>query len=142
MNEIKSWLKKHLLIVKAGLLTGLVVVLFELINLFVIYRYIKLDYYLSLVAVAFLMAGLLINKNGKQAEIQKPNPAGLLTAKEVQILQLIAEGKTNKEIAAVHFIEISTVKTHINNIYSKLSLTSRKEARIKYEEMTRKGSFI
>jgi DNA-binding NarL/FixJ family response regulator len=62
----------------------------------------------------------------------------LLSAKEWQILKLVAEGKTNKEIAAVQFVEVSTVKTHLNNIYGKLSVNNRKEARAKYAEFAPK----
>ena len=52
----------------------------------------------------------------------------ILTQKENEILQLISEGKSNKEIAASLFVELSTVKTHINKIYSKIGVTNRKEA--------------
>lgn len=51
-----------------------------------------------------------------------------LTSKQQEILQLLADGKTNKEIAQKLFIELSTVKTHINNIYRQLGVVSRKEA--------------
>ena len=50
-----------------------------------------------------------------------------LTLKEREILGLIKEGKANKEIASQLFIGVSTVKTHINKIYSKLEVSSRKE---------------
>ena len=65
---------------------------------------------------------------GSSEENQEPQPAEVLTAKELEILQMIAEGKSNKEIANLLFIEISTVKTHINKIYTKLNVKSRKEA--------------
>ena len=52
----------------------------------------------------------------------------LLTQKEKEILQLISEGKSNKEIASSLFVELSTVKTHINKIYSKIGASNRKEA--------------
>ncbi|AKG54369.1 putative two-component system response regulator [Dehalogenimonas sp. WBC-2] len=51
-----------------------------------------------------------------------------LTAREVEILGLIAAGKGNKEIAQTLFIEEKTVKNHINIIYSKLQIKSRYEA--------------
>jgi len=54
----------------------------------------------------------------------------LLTQKEKEILQLISEGKSNKEIASALFIGLSTVKTHINKIYSKIGAANRKEAQI------------
>lgn len=51
-----------------------------------------------------------------------------LTTKQQEILLLLAKGKTNKEIALELFIELSTVKTHINNIYRQLGVGSRQEA--------------
>lgn len=54
-------------------------------------------------------------------------PIEKLTAKEQEILDLILSGKSNKEIASSLFIEVSTVKTHINKIYGKLNVKSRKE---------------
>jgi DNA-binding CsgD family transcriptional regulator len=137
LTFVKNFLKNYLIIVKIGLLTGLIIISFEVINLFVIYQYIKLDYYLSLVAVVFFLTGILINKKVKGQELPAKTEC-LLTNKEMQILQLISEGKTNKEIASCHFIEVSTVKTHINNIYSKLSLRNRKEARAKFAEIAEK----
>ena len=41
------------------------------------------------------------------------------------IQEKIAEGKSNKEIASELFISLSTVKTHINNLYKKLDVSSR-----------------
>jgi DNA-binding NarL/FixJ family response regulator len=51
-----------------------------------------------------------------------------LTAREKEILGLIALGKGNCEIAVTLNIEEKTVKNHINNIYSKLQIKSRYEA--------------
>jgi DNA-binding CsgD family transcriptional regulator len=50
-----------------------------------------------------------------------------LTKQEQNILRLILENKTNKEIAEALFVSISTVKTHINNIFKKLKVQSRDE---------------
>lgn len=46
----------------------------------------------------------------------------LLTAREREVLQLLAEGKTNKEVAGVLHIGVSTVDTHRNKIMQKLGL--------------------
>ncbi len=51
-----------------------------------------------------------------------------LTARESEILQLIAKGSSNKKIAESLFITEGTVKTHINHILKKLSAISRTEA--------------
>lgn len=51
-----------------------------------------------------------------------------LTPREMEILALIAEGETNKEIAAKLFISVNTVKVHISNIFQKIEVSSRTEA--------------
>jgi len=51
-----------------------------------------------------------------------------LSEREIEILQLIAEGLTNPEIANRLFLSLHTVKTHTRNIYSKLSVHNRTEA--------------
>jgi LuxR family transcriptional regulator, maltose regulon positive regulatory protein len=48
-----------------------------------------------------------------------------LSEREQEVLRLIAEGKSNTEIAQELVIGVSTVKTHINHIFSKLNATSR-----------------
>ncbi|MBS4177282.1 response regulator [Lederbergia citrea] len=53
-----------------------------------------------------------------------------LTNREHEILLLIAEGKTNQEIADQLFIGLKTVKTHVSNILSKLEIQDRTQAAI------------
>jgi two-component system NarL family response regulator len=54
--------------------------------------------------------------------------AGELTAREMEVLQAIAGGLSNKEIAGKLTISEKTVKNHINNIFSKLHLFDRTQA--------------
>jgi LuxR family maltose regulon positive regulatory protein len=51
-----------------------------------------------------------------------------LSARELEVLQLIAEGLSNREIAGRLFISLSTVKGHTANIYGKLGVNSRTQA--------------
>ncbi len=51
-----------------------------------------------------------------------------LSAREVEVLEEIVRGKSNKEIAGVLRISEATVKSHINNILSKLGVTDRTQA--------------
>jgi DNA-binding NarL/FixJ family response regulator len=51
-----------------------------------------------------------------------------ISGREVQVLQLVADGKRNKEIAAELSIAEDTVKMHVRNIFSKLSVSDRTEA--------------
>ena len=51
-----------------------------------------------------------------------------LSARELEVLRLIANGKSNAEVARTLMIAISTVKTHTNSIFGKLQVTSRTQA--------------
>jgi DNA-binding NarL/FixJ family response regulator len=51
-----------------------------------------------------------------------------LSAREAEIMSLIAAGRTNGEIAAQLFLAEKTVKNHVNRIYSKLGVASRDAA--------------
>jgi NarL family two-component system response regulator LiaR len=66
------------------------------------------------------------------AELSAPPPKPLtpdpLTAREMEILRLVAQGKSNKEIAGDLVIAEETVHTHVSNILSKLHLASRTQA--------------
>lgn len=52
----------------------------------------------------------------------------LLSQRETEVLELIITGLSNKAIANKLFISLSTVKTHINNIYKILEVKNRREA--------------
>ena len=51
-----------------------------------------------------------------------------LTERETEVLKLIARGKVNKQIASEMFVATSTVKTHVNNLFRKLGVSSRTQA--------------
>ena len=56
----------------------------------------------------------------------------ILTTREKEVIELIAKGRMEKEVAAALFISLKTVKTHISNIYTKLQVRTRVEALNKY----------
>jgi DNA-binding NarL/FixJ family response regulator len=117
--------------VKIGIAAALAIILFQVSNIFLVYKYFKFDYYITAVAVLFLVAGFFISKYKQPYKNNSDTNNDLLsnlTSRELAILQLIAEGKSNKEIAAINYVEVSTIKTHINNIYAKLGLQNRREA--------------
>jgi DNA-binding NarL/FixJ family response regulator len=51
----------------------------------------------------------------------------LLTAREREVLQLLAEGRSNKEVAAVLEVGLSTIETHRANLMQKLNLHNTAE---------------
>jgi DNA-binding NarL/FixJ family response regulator len=63
-------------------------------------------------------------------QVLRSGPAGpaLLTPRERQILALLGEGRSNREIANILVISERTARTHVSNVLSKLNLTSRTQA--------------
>ncbi len=59
-----------------------------------------------------------------------------LSARELEVLRLIAAGLSNQEIARHLVVGIGTIKTHINNIYRKLDVHSRTQAIARARELS------
>ena len=67
--------------------------------------------------------------NIQPANASKPIPSGsLLTARELEVLELLAQGMMNKEIASKLVITVRTVKFHVSSILRKLEAGNRTEA--------------
>jgi len=84
------------------------------------------------IAILVLILVLSIGINiyflkGKRKKKPSIDYKKLLSPQELKVFELMHKGITNKEIAEQLFISLSTVKSHINTIYSKLSISSRKE---------------
>jgi DNA-binding CsgD family transcriptional regulator len=56
----------------------------------------------------------------------------LHAARETEILRLVADGKTNREIAAALYISPGTVRKHLDNIYEELDVANRAQAVARY----------
>jgi NarL family two-component system response regulator LiaR len=59
---------------------------------------------------------------------EKETDAHCLTEREIEVLQLVAQGQSNREVADLLTISEATVRTHVSNILSKLNLCSRTQA--------------
>jgi LuxR family maltose regulon positive regulatory protein len=73
----------------------------------------------------------LLDALGEPATGEQPNAAPLierLSEREIQVLRLIADGATNKEIADELVLTVNTVKRHISNIFGKLEVSNRTQA--------------
>ncbi|MBO0321614.1 response regulator transcription factor [Muricauda sp. CAU 1633] len=77
---------------------------------------------LSLLANVYLLTFRKLNIRVRAKSLREK-----LTPQEQKIVQHILQEKSNKEIATELFVSLSTVKTHINNLYKKLEVSSREE---------------
>lgn len=75
------------------------------------------------------VAAKMMNRFRRPAQ-SKPLPHEELTEREMEVLQLIAQGKSNQEVADELFIGVKTVKYHLTNLFSKLGVEDRTQAAI------------
>jgi len=137
-------MRKHVLIY--GLLCGVLIVALRLIE----YRWLvvehSLEIYGGLVAALFaglgIWLGLKLTRHKETVlvrEVLVPAPASFvrdeqklealgITPRELEILELIAQGLSNKEIAARVFVSENTVKTHSSRVFDKLGARRRTQA--------------
>lgn len=135
-------MKKHILIY--GLCGGVLIVILKLVE----YRFLviqhSIEIYGGLIALLFavlgIWLGLKVNKN-KETVIVREVPAPQfftlnetrlrelgITRRELEILELIANGLSNREIAEKLFVSENTVKTHSSRLFDKLSARRRTQA--------------
>lgn len=90
---------------------------------------------ISTIAIIFFVIGVFINKKYQKSakilteKIDYDKISTLeITTREYEVLQLISEGLSNKEIASKLFLSESTVKTHVSNLLLKLNAKRRTQA--------------
>ncbi len=124
-------MKKNVIIY--GFLLAVVVVGLKTLEYKWMVRDISQPIYILVIAVGFMFLGVwvsyqLLNKKQPQ-KIGSPNQAAIeqlgLSPKELQVLEKVAAGLSNQAIANELFVSINTIKTHLKNSYSKLSVSSR-----------------
>ncbi|GGG22284.1 hypothetical protein GCM10011344_23770 [Dokdonia pacifica] len=81
-----------------------------------------------ILGIIFLFTGVFLNKWYAKTGTRSSKKLKALSVQERKIFDLIKAGHSNKEISEQHNIGVSTVKSHVSNIYSKLQIKSRKEA--------------
>jgi DNA-binding CsgD family transcriptional regulator len=66
-----------------------------------------------------------LRASGETARKRDPGAADQLTPQELQVAQLVAEGLSNKEVAAQLFLSPRTIDAHLRSVFAKLDITSR-----------------
>lgn len=111
-------------------------------------RDLSLEFYVGTVALVFVLLGIwagakIIGNRKTTVVVQREfhfNEDGLrkleISQRELEVLQLMAGGLSNQEIADKLFISLSTVKTHAANLFSKLDTKRRTQAIQKAKELS------
>jgi DNA-binding NarL/FixJ family response regulator len=83
-----------------------------------------------------LSAQLIRRLAGQAQAKERPAMRGdELTPRELEVLRLVAEGKTNSEIAQSLFVSVGTVKVHVERIIDKLGVSDRTQAAVRAVEL-------
>lgn len=69
-----------------------------------------------------------MNESGKKISQECEKREIKLTRRELEVLCLVVEGKSNQDVADALFVSVRTVKFHLANIYDKLQVTNRVQA--------------
>lgn len=99
--------------------------------------YKQTTYLLSVIVLALILAVLFLAIKTKRKKQPPVNEAISLTNQEEKIAKLIMQEKSNKEIASELFISLSTVKTHIRNLYAKFEVNNRHQFTTKIKNQPR-----
>jgi DNA-binding CsgD family transcriptional regulator len=137
-----------------GLGIGLVVTIMRWIDYKHAVHAWTLELYAGTIAVVFAVVGIWLGLHMKQRRKAPPETtievrqtsvdqtfktetaeeAGL-SRRELEVLQLMASGHSNQEIADKLFVSLNTVKTHTSNLYVKLEVKRRGQAVVKAKEL-------
>lgn len=127
-----KWLQWNFLIVDNAIdiYVGLIAIVFTVLGV-----WIALQLTAPKKQTVFVEKPILVEQPKKfvlnKTELQRLN----LTNREYQILQLLAQGYSNAHIADQLFLSLSTIKTHVSNLYSKMEVKNRFQAMTKAKAM-------
>ena len=132
-----------------GVLLAALVIFLQILEYRFFIRELSIEIYVGIIAIFFTSFGIwlglkLINKTS-ETQLQKMESFVINSEKlkshgvsdrELEVLQLMAEGLSNQEIADKLFVSLHTIKTHSSNLYSKLNVKRRTQAIQKAREIS------
>jgi LuxR family maltose regulon positive regulatory protein len=91
--------------------------------------------YLARLAAAFEQAGAPVFPAAKRGAVMVPGLVEALSARELEVLALLATGKPNRAIAEELVVTLDTVKRHVTNLFNKLGVANRIQAVARAREL-------
>lgn len=119
-----------------GIVLALLVFMLEYVEYRYLVRNLPLEILISLISVIFVVLGWWLARKlmapaAPLPEFEKNERAADylgLSDRELEVLELLATGLSNKEIAEKLFVSVNTVKTHLKKVYEKLEVNRRTQA--------------
>jgi two-component system, NarL family, response regulator LiaR len=125
-------------IILYGLALAALVFLLKYLEYQLIVRNLSIEFYVGIVALFFTALGIWAGLKLTQKKIVILGPEFILNETELQrlgiskreheVLELIAQGLSNQEIADKLFVSLNTIKTHSSNLFMKLEVSRRTQA--------------
>ena len=132
---------KRSILLFASLIVALLI-LFQLGKYSMVMNSGRAEWIMAIVAVFFFAIGVVINRRKREKETLNTgiaDPAQLqklgISKREYEVLLLIADGCSNKEIADQLFVTESTIKSHVSNLLLKLDAKRRTEALLRARQL-------
>lgn len=138
---------KHKILLLYGSGLALLLLLLRGLELFVLFSPNSQDIYTAIIALLFTLLGIWLAVKLSKPKIETiivekpvyvsgkdfiPNETEIqnlgLSKRELEVLQLMAEGFSNKEIAEKLFVSLNTIKTHSSKVFEKLDVKRRTQA--------------
>jgi two-component system, NarL family, response regulator LiaR len=121
-----------------GFITGVLVLTMQLLQFRTIVRDIPIELFGVVIGIIFLVVGIWLGMAlvGKKSLAGKHAESRLgLSSRELEVLQLMASGLSNQQIADKLFVSTNTIKTHVASIFAKLVVDRRTQAIQKAREL-------
>jgi DNA-binding CsgD family transcriptional regulator len=125
-------------IILYGLALAALVFLLKYLEYQLIVRNLSIEFYVGIVALFFTALGIWAGLKLTQKKIVILGPEFILNETELQrlgiskreheVLELMAQGLSNQEIADKLFVSLNTIKTHSSNLFMKLEVSRRTQA--------------
>jgi two-component system, NarL family, response regulator LiaR len=132
-------------VITYGLALAILVFLFKYLEYRMIVRNLSLEFYVAIVAIFFTAVGIWVGLKLTRKKVVIVGPEFNLNVIELQrlgiskreydVLELMAKGFSNQEIADKLFVSLHTIKTHSSNLFMKLEVSRRTQAIQKAKEL-------
>lgn len=148
MSSLKNIFTRYRYIVLYGLLMAVLVFVLKWLQWRFLIVESSIEIYVGVIALFFTVLGIVVSWQFSKRKvhtivIEKEVPVPVhqpfavdgvaleklnLTPREYEVLQLMAKGHSNTEIAEALFLSLSTIKTHASNLFVKMDVSSRTKA--------------